>query len=426
MWQHYSQYFQCNFYNNKFIVAGFANYFLEVWTKSGYFSNKVERIVLKITRYTELYNYLLGAHLLNFIKNIPMDIKKLGFDRWFADKTDSVKLTNYEIARVTAVNKDSFQIKNRNKDVFAELTGKMLFNSDSPIDYPTVGDWVYAQFFDNESFAVIHEIIQRKSLLKRKTAGKKTDFQLIAANIDTAFIIQSFGSDYNIRRLERYLVMVNESNIQPVVLLSKSDLSVPHERNKKIVDIQTLMPNIQIIEFSNKNNYGMNKIKEILLPEKTVCLLGSSGVGKTTLLNNLIDDYVFETNAVREKDGKGKHTTTRRQLISLKNDVMIIDTPGMRELGNITISTGLEDTFNEIAELSNQCFYKNCSHTNENGCAILYALENGVISEERYLNYVKMNKEFAYNKMSYLEKRAKGKKFTKLYKSVMKNKKNKR
>jgi ribosome biogenesis GTPase / thiamine phosphate phosphatase len=360
------------------------------------------------------------------MKNLPMDIKKLGFDRWFADKTDSVKLTNYEIARVTAVNKDSFQIKNKNKDIFAELTGKMLFNSDSPIDYPTVGDWVYAQFFDNESFAVIHEIIQRKSLLKRKTAGKKTDFQLIAANIDTAFIIQSFGSDYNLRRLERYLVMVNESNIQPVVLLSKSDLSVPHERNKKIVDIQTLMPDIQIIEFSNKNNYGMNKIKEILLPEKTFCLLGSSGVGKTTLLNNLIDDYVFETNAVREKDGKGKHTTTRRQLISLKNDVMIIDTPGMRELGNITISTGIEDTFNEIAELSNQCFYKNCSHTNENGCAIMYALENGVISEERYLNYVKMNKEFAYNEMSYFEKREKGKKFTKLYKSVLKNKKNKR
>ena len=355
-----------------------------------------------------------------------MDIKKLGFDKWFSDRTNSAKLGDYEIARVTAVNKDSFQIRNRKKDVFAELTGKMLFNADSPTDYPTVGDWVYAQFFDNESFAVIHEIIPRKSLLKRKTAGKKTEIQLIAANIDIAFIIQSFGSDYNLRRLERYLVMVNESNIQPVVLLSKSDLSVPKEKNKKIADIQTLMPDIQLIEFSSINKYGMNKIRDMLLPEKTFCLLGSSGVGKTTLLNNLIDDYVFETNAVREKNGKGKHTTTRRQLTSLKNNAMIIDTPGMRELGNVIISTGIDDTFNEIAELSEQCFYKNCSHTNENGCAILYALKNRVISEERYLNYVKMNKESAYNEMSYFEKKEKDKKFGKLCRSVMKNKKNKR
>jgi ribosome biogenesis GTPase len=355
-----------------------------------------------------------------------MYINRLGFNDWFFDRVDASKLNDCEIARVIAVNKDSFQIKNNNKDVFAEVTGKMLFTADSPIDLPTVGDWVYAQFYDNESFAVIHAVIPRKSLLKRKTAGKKNEHQLIAANIDIAFIIQSFGSDYNIRRLERYLVMVNEGNIQPVVLLSKSDFLAQHERHKAMADIQALMPGIQMIEFSNVTHDGINNIKAMLIPGKTFCLLGSSGVGKTTLLNNLTDDDFFKTNAVREKDGKGRHTTTRRQLISLENDAMIIDTPGMRELGNITISAGINDTFNEIAELSKQCLYKNCSHTNEKGCAIQDALQEGGISEERFRNYVKMNKETAYNQMSYFEKRKKDKKFGKYCKSVLKNKKNKR
>ena len=294
-----------------------------------------------------------------------MNLNKLGFDKWFSDRTDPSKSADYEIARITAVNKDSFLVRNRNKDVFAELTGKMLFNADSPTDLPTVGDWVYAQFFDNESFAVVHEILPRKSLLKRKTAGKRTEYQLIAANIDTAFIIQSFGSDYNLRRLERYLVAVNDGNIQPVVLLSKSDLASEHERKIQVLEIQSLMPKINVFEFSNINYFGINKIKDMLIEGKTFCLIGSSGTGKTTLLNNLTDDHVFETDAVREKDGKGRHTTTRRQLISLKNDAMIIDTPGMRELGNIGISMGIEKTFNEISELSDLCLYKNCTHTNE-------------------------------------------------------------
>lgn len=330
------------------------------------------------------------------------------------------------IARVTAVSKDSFLVRNGKTDVFAGVTGKLLFNADSPTDFPTVGDWVYVQFHDQEAFAVIHDILPRKSLLKRKTAGKKTDYQLIAANIDTAFIMQSFGPNYNLRRLERYLVMVHDGGIRPVILLSKSDLADPREREDSILGIQALMPDIPILEFSNKTHDGMDAVKEMLVPGKTFCLLGSSGVGKTSLLNNLTDEYAFDTREVREKDGRGRHATTRRQLITLKNHAMIIDTPGMRELGNIAVSDGITETFHEIADLARQCQFSDCTHTHETGCAIQKALEDGIISEERFRNFVRMTRETAYNDLSYVEKRRKDKNFGKLCKSVMKGKMNKR
>ncbi|MGA1790194.1 MAG: ribosome small subunit-dependent GTPase A [bacterium] len=359
------------------------------------------------------------------MKNISTDIERLGFDQWFQDKTDSAKLDDYQIARVITVDKNSYTITNGRRDVFAETTGKLIFNADSPLDYPAVGDWVYAQFFDDESFAVIHEILPRRSSLKRKTSGKKIEFQLIAANIDTSLIIQSLDSNYNLRRLERYLVMTNEGNIHPVVLLSKSDLLAPEEIEQRIAHINEVMPDIQVVAFSSKDELSLAGVKDLLVSGKTFCLLGSSGVGKTTLLNHLMGEALFETQTVREKDGKGRHTTSRRQLIILKNGAMVIDTPGMRELGNIAVESGLYDTFKEIAELSDQCRYNDCTHIHEKGCAVLVALEEGRISRERYQNYVKMNKESVYHEMSYLEKRQRDKKFGRFCKSVMKHKQDK-
>lgn len=352
-----------------------------------------------------------------------ISIKKLGFQRWFQDRIDPAKLIDSLIARVTTVHKESYIITNEKGDVPAEITGKLMFGADSPLDYPAVGDWVYAQFLDNDSFAVIHEIFQRKSLLKRKTSGKKIEFQLIAANIDTSLIMQSLDANYNLRRLERYMVMINESNIQPVVLLSKSDLLPLNDIEKRVADIHSLMPKVQIVPFSNKDKSGLDRVKDILTPGNTFCLLGSSGVGKTTLLNNLIGEALFETQSVREKDGKGKHITARRQLMRLKDGAMVIDTPGMRELGNIAVDAGIYGTFDEIAELSNQCRYNDCSHVQEQGCAILAAVKDGIISQERYQNFLKLTKESAYYEMSYLEKRRKDKKFGKFVKSVMKDKK---
>ncbi len=357
------------------------------------------------------------------MNNIPNSIETLGFDNWFRDNVDPESLEGHEIARVIAVHKDSYTITNGETDVVAELIGKILYSAASPIDYPAVGDWVLAKFYDEKTFSIIHRIIKRKSLLKRKTPGKKIDFQLIAANIDAAFIVQSLDDNFNLRRLERYLVMINESNIRPIVLLSKSDLLTSEEVTRRIGDIHEIMPRLLVQPFSNENESGLKSVRDLLAPGQTYCLLGSSGVGKTTLLNNLIGESVFKTKTVREKDSKGRHATTYRQLIKLDCGAMVVDTPGMRELGNFSVETGLDETFAEIIELSQQCQFNDCTHVTEKGCAVLNAVEDGKLSEKRYQNYIKMNKEFIYNEMSYLEKRQKDKQFGKFVKTVMKHKK---
>ncbi len=351
------------------------------------------------------------------------NINNIGFNDWFLNKIPEDKLNEFEIARVAVVHRDSYKINNGIEEISAKLLGKLSFSAESPLDFPAVGDWVLVKYYDENSLAIIHEIIPRKTLLKRKTPGKKVDFQLIAVNIKTSFIIQSLDENFNIPRLERYHVMISEGGIEPVVLLSKSDLTNSSDIEDKINDIKKSMPQLSIIPFSNEDGTGVDHILEILISGQTYCLLGSSGVGKTTLLNTLIGNSAFKTDIVRVKDSRGKHTTTERHLIKLDQGAVLIDTPGMRELGNFSVEKGISETFDEITSLIDNCKFKNCTHVKEKGCAVLEALDNDLITRDRYNNYMKIMKENRFNEMTYYEKRQKDKEFGKMIKSVMKEKK---
>lgn len=350
-------------------------------------------------------------------------LDKLGFDDWFRSQVEGGDFAGHEVARVVSVHRDSYVVTKGERGVTGECSGNLLYTSSSPLELPTTGDWVYADFYDEDSLAIIHGVVPRKTLLKRKTAGKSVDFQLIGANIDVAFVIQSADYNLNLRRLERYLVMVNESDITPVILLSKSDLKTHEEVEEIKNNIAHIAPRTEVVAFSNVTGENLEMIKGSLDQGKTYCLLGSSGVGKTTLLNSILGSHQFDTQSVSKKDSKGRHTTTRRELVKLDNGALLIDTPGMRELGSIGVDAGIDETFLEISELAQHCKFGNCSHNAEKGCAIRAAIDAGELAEQRYKNYLKMKNESAFHAMSYSEKRKKDKDFGKMVKSVLKSKK---
>jgi ribosome biogenesis GTPase len=341
-----------------------------------------------------------------------LDLKKLGFDGWFQDRQEELCKPECCVARVTAVDRSSYLVRNEHGEVPAELAGKFVFTAESTVEYPCVGDWALVQYHDSGAHAVIHALFPRKSTLQRKAAGKKIEYQLIASNIDVAFIVQSCDHDFNVRRMERYLAVVNEGGIEPLILLSKSDLISPDDLEQKISEIERVDITCRIIAFSNKTRFGVHQIRQELEEGRTYCLLGSSGVGKTTLLNHLLGREAYGTGAVRESDGKGRHTTTRRQLIVLDSGAMLVDNPGMRELGMIGAAEGIDESFSDIHELSQRCRFSDCTHVEEPGCAILAAIEDGVLSEERFRSYNKLMKESEYHEMSYVDKRKKDKDLT--------------
>jgi len=351
-------------------------------------------------------------------KSTEQTLRSLGFDKW-CEETYGGRNENFSFARIIEVNRGNYKISDGNRETIAELSGKFLFTVENSLDYPTVGDWVVVQQFD-DSFAIIHSLLPRRSVIKRLDPGKAVDFQLIAANVDYAFIVQSANANFDINRLERYLVMVNESGITPIILLTKTDLVSEEELVQIEQQLVHYRETYQVLTISNLTGSGLKDLREILIPEKSYSLLGSSGVGKTTLLNTLLDEQLFEVKEIREKDDKGKHTTTKRQLVCIDSGAIFIDTPGMRELGNFDIRTGIEETFDSISNFTSRCRFKDCTHTQEVGCALLEAVETGDVSKEQYSNFMKIQKEADFYDMSAYDKRQKGKKQKKQYKSYKK------
>jgi ribosome biogenesis GTPase len=351
-----------------------------------------------------------------------MNLQNLGWDPWFAQQA-ALEQGPAVPARVTAVHKEIWLLKTEDQEFLGEASGRFLFNALSALDMPAVGDWVLARVSGPDSPALIEKVLARKSLLTRRTSGKKRDFQLIAANVDTAFIIQSLDGNFNLRRLERYLVMAAEAKIRPVALFSKCDLMPEAERLEKLAQAAALVPGLSAACFSNHTGEGLPAVREFLAPAQTYCLLGSSGVGKSSLLNSLAQEDMQKTLPVREADSKGRHVTTARELFVLPGGALMIDTPGMRELGNMGWDDGVAGVFSDIETLAARCRYADCSHTAEEGCAVLAAVAADGIPAGRYENYMKMRREFSYQDMTLYEKRVKDKKFGKMVKEVMKVKK---
>ncbi|MCX6138940.1 MAG: ribosome small subunit-dependent GTPase A [Ignavibacteriales bacterium] len=349
-----------------------------------------------------------------------MELADLGFDSWFQKKQEESQTPDCDVARITRVDRDRYLVRNEEKEIPAELTGKLLFSTDTRQGLPCAGDWVFVQYCNDGSLAIIHDLFPRKSFLRRRSAGDNIDFQMIASNVDVAFIIQSCDFNYNLRRMERYLVMAIEGHVEPIILLSKSDLVDNGDIEKKISEINDAYIGVRAAAFSNKTTSGLEAVQQMLEKGQTYCLLGSSGVGKTTLLNHLLGRDVFETNPVREKDGRGRHTTSCRQLTVLDNGSLLIDTPGMREVGMIAVDDSIDDSFSDIYELSRNCRFNDCTHTVEVGCAILIAVQNKGLDEERYQSYMKLMKESEFHQMSYTEKRKKDKRFGRMAKTAMK------
>ena len=349
-----------------------------------------------------------------------MELTALGFDDWFEQRSASLLQPGHSVARVTAVDRDAFLVRNQDGETHAELAGKLRFTVESAIDLPCVGDWVCVQRHASGGPAVIHRVVPRKTFLRRKRPGKTVGFQMIAANIDVAFIVQACGSDFNLARLDRYLVMANEGAIEPWIILTKTDLISPEQLEEAIGQVRQARGPNHILAVSNTTGAGLPEFRALLAPGATYCLLGSSGVGKTTLINRLVGRDAFATKAV-SGTGEGVHTTARRQLLLLDGGAMLIDTPGMREVGLLGTSDGLNDTFVEIREHSANCRFADCTHTGEPGCAVLLAVKEGILSEDRYQSYLKLKKETEYHDLSYFEKRRKDRSFGRFIKSAKKS-----
>jgi ribosome biogenesis GTPase len=351
-----------------------------------------------------------------------MKLEDLGYTADLEKYRKDHDLTSFDIARVISEHKERYIVKTADKEYEAEIIGNLRYTAENRSDFPAVGDWVAISEYDEEK-VLIHHVFPRKTIIERQAVGKQGEKQIIATNIDYAFIVQAVDRDYNINRIERYLTICHTSQVSPIIILNKIDLIDQAEMEKILLDVKERIRQVPVIAISNETHVGIEEVKSMIEKGKTYCLLGSSGVGKSTLLNNLSGKQLMETNTISSSTNRGKHVTTHRELIALESGGLLIDNPGMREVGIADSTSGLEVTFDTIFQLSNECKFKDCTHSQEVGCAVLLAIENGDLDEDAYHNYLKMEREKDHFKSTIAERRKKDKDFGKMIKQVLKNKK---
>ena len=352
-----------------------------------------------------------------------MILEDLGYNDNLEKFRIEQNIDKFEVGRVIAEHKERYIVKTDKGEFEAEITGNIRFIANGREDFPAVGDWVALTTYDSD-YAIIHKILPRFSIIKRQAVGQFGEIQIIATNIDFAFLVQAVDRDFNINRLERYLTICNTSKVKPIIVLSKIDLINETRINEILDSIKARIKNVLVIAISSETRNGYETINTFIEKAKTYCLLGSSGVGKSTLLNNLSGKTLMRTDTISQSTNKGKHVTSHRELIILENGGILIDNPGMREVGIADATSGLEITFNMIFGLSQSCKFKDCTHINESGCAVLEAVENGEIDKASYENYLKMEREKTHFESTVVERRKKDKEFGKIVKNYKKDMKN--
>jgi ribosome biogenesis GTPase / thiamine phosphate phosphatase len=341
-----------------------------------------------------------------------LNLKTLGWNEVFEEEFLKYKKQGYEVGRIALEHKKMYRVFSEHGEFLAEVSGKMRFHALEREDYPAVGDWVVISARPEEHKATIHAVLPRKSKFSRKVAGLTTEEQIVATNIDTIFLVNALNADFNVRRIERYILSAWESGANPVIILSKADLC--GDIAEKIAEVETVAFGVPILPISAEKNIGLDQLEPYLNEGQTIALLGSSGVGKSTLTNALIGHQKQEVKEIREGDDRGRHTTTHRELIVLDQGGILIDTPGMRELQLWEAEEGLGMSFSDVEKLAENCKFRDCTHKKEPGCAVQKAISEGTLDSGRYDSYVKLQKELAYldrkeNQHAALAERAKWK-----------------
>lgn len=328
--------------------------------------------------------------------NQPSTLEDLGWCQFFQEHFQTLKVPDSVPARVISESKGSFKVYFQHGELTARISGKMRYHAEQVNDYPAVGDWVVVKPLVKEQRGIIHAVLPRKSKFSRKVAGERTQEQVISANIDTIFIVSGLdgGRNLNLRRIERYLTLAWNSGASPVIVLNKVDLCPDVERI--VQSIEDIAPGISVHPVSAKERIGLDALSNYLTKGNTGAFLGSSGVGKSALINSLLGEEKQETGEVRQDNRMGRHTTTKRELILLPGGGIVIDTPGMREIQMWAGEEDLQGSFQDIELLAERCRFSDCSHNVESGCAVQAALDQGNLDPARFESYRKLQRELNY------------------------------